>query len=234
MKIRQKLILSLVFLLVFLVGIELVFHFQNHLSFAYVQQEHEWLAQLAAQSIWKMPLLYVLLFWGISALFLPITTLMVIAAGAVFGFWTGLGLAVFSSLSGGCLGFFLARYFFRRPLQSHFHARLLPLNHELQNHGGAYVFLLRMLPGVPFSLTNLLMGVSTVLFPDFLMYSFLGLTPRIALYVNAGTQVASVGSASDILSPAVLASLALLGLLPVLTRWVTKRLKAKFSARAGG
>jgi uncharacterized membrane protein YdjX (TVP38/TMEM64 family) len=231
MGIRKKLIFALILFLAALVGVEFVFHLENYLSFSFVQKEHEWFAQLAARSLWKMPLAYLLVFWTASACFLPITTLVTIAAGAIFGFWKGFSIALFAALSGGCLGFILARHFFRKPLQTRFHVKLQPINQELSHHGGSYVFLLRMLPGVPFALTNLLMGVSTVSIDHFLTYSFLGLFPRIALYVNAGTQVAQVTSPEDILSPVLLFSLTLLGILPICSRFVLAWFKLRKPTR---
>ncbi|NMV23208.1 TVP38/TMEM64 family protein, partial [Vibrio parahaemolyticus] len=45
------------------------------------------------------------------------------------------------------------------------------------------------------------------------------------VYLNAGTQLATIESLSGIVSPAVLASFALLGLFPIITKWVMNKVR---------
>ena len=49
--------------------------------------------------------------------------------------------------------------------------------------------------------------------------------PGTAVYLNAGTQLAQIESLSGIVSAPVLLSFALLGLLPVVTKWVMGNFK---------
>ncbi|MCA2417778.1 TVP38/TMEM64 family protein, partial [Vibrio chemaguriensis] len=46
-----------------------------------------------------------------------------------------------------------------------------------------------------------------------------------AVYLNAGTQLATIDSLSGIVSPTVLASFALLGLFPILVKWVMNKVR---------
>jgi uncharacterized membrane protein YdjX (TVP38/TMEM64 family) len=56
--------------------------------------------------------------------------------------------------------------------------------------------------------------------------SFVGVAPATMLYVAAGTGLAGIEQASDVLSPPLLATLAAIGILPILVRLIVKRRRA--------
>jgi uncharacterized membrane protein YdjX (TVP38/TMEM64 family) len=64
-------------------------------------------------------------------------------------------------------------------------------------------------------MVNLLMGLTSLRPWTFYWVSQLGMLTLNAVYVNAGTQLAALRSMSDIANPWLLASLALLGLMPL-------------------
>lgn len=47
--------------------------------------------------------------------------------------------------------------------------------------------------------------------------------PATVIYLNAGRQLSQLTSIRDIISPGMLAAFALLGLLPLASRWLVKR-----------
>jgi hypothetical protein len=57
-----------------------------------------------------------------------------------------------------------------------------------------------------------------------------GAIPSTMLYVNAGTQMASIESASDIMSLQLIGSFVLLGLIPLAARFAMKRRAAALPA----
>ena len=62
------------------------------------------------------------------------------------------------------------------------------------------------------------MGLTTMKLRTFYWVSQLGMLLVIIVFVNTGTQLAKLESYSDILSPTLIGSFALLGLLPLLTK----------------
>ncbi len=86
--------------------------------------------------------------------------------------------------------------------------------------GAFYLFALRMLPFLPYSLTNLLMGLTGMSARKFYWVSQLGMLPATVVYVNAGTQLAHLHSLAGIVSPRMIGAFALLALLP----WAAKGL----------
>ena len=76
----------------------------------------------------------------------------------------------------------------------------------------------------PFFVVNLLMGLTRMPLRTFYWVSQVGMLAGTAVYVNGGKKLAKIDSLSGILSPSLLISFALLGLLPI----TVKKLMAFF------
>ena len=70
-------------------------------------------------------------------------------------------------------------------------------------------------------------GLTQLPMRTFYWVSQVGMLATTIVYVNAGTHVAGLHSLSGILSPGLLGSFALLGVVPLLARWTVARLKAR-------
>ncbi len=168
-------------------------------------------------------LLYVL----VTALSLPGAAVMTLAAGALFGFFTGLVLVSFASSIGATLAFLVSRYLLRDSVQGRFGERLKAINAGIAKDGAFYLFTLRLVPVFPFFLINLLMGLTPIRAGTFYWVSQVGMLAGTAVYVNAGTQLAQLESLSGILSPGLLLSFALLGIFPLLAKKILGVLQAR-------
>ncbi|MGV8936935.1 MAG: FAD-dependent oxidoreductase [Allorhizobium sp.] len=168
------------------------------------------------------PLTSALLYFGIyvavAAFSIPAGTLMTLAGGALFGFWSGVLVVSFASSLGALLAFLASRLLLREFVQRHYGPRLAPFNKGLEKDGAFYLFTLRLIPVVPFFVVNLVMGLTPLRALTFYWVSQLGMLPATAVYINAGTQLAHIDSTADILSPGILASFALIGIFP----WIAK------------
>jgi pyruvate/2-oxoglutarate dehydrogenase complex dihydrolipoamide dehydrogenase (E3) component len=132
----------------------------------------------------------------------------------------GLLLVSFASSVGALLAFWVSRYMLRDFIQQRFGKRLQPINEGLAKDGTFYLLTLRLVPVFPFWLINLLMGLTTLGARKFYVVSQIGMLVGTAVYVNAGTQLAAIDSAGDVLSPGLIASLALLGIFPVIAKFI--------------
>ncbi|HUH37628.1 MAG TPA: FAD-dependent oxidoreductase [Spongiibacteraceae bacterium] len=161
---------------------------------------------------------FFLAYVAVAALSLPGAAIMTLAAGALFGLVGGTLLVSFASSIGATLALLIARYLLRDTVQRRFGARLKAIDRGMARDGAFYLFALRLVPLFPFFLVNLLMGLTAIPVRTFYWVSQLGMLAGTLVYVNAGTQLASIERASDILSPGLLGSFALLGLFPLLAR----------------
>lgn len=183
--------------------------------------------------MWRVerPLLVGALFFSlyilIALLSLPGAAVMTIGAGALFGLLWGSIIASFASSIGATLAFLLSRYLLRDVVQNRFDKQLTAINAGMAKDGLLYLFALRLVPIFPFFLINLLMGLTTIRTRDYYWVSQLGMLAGTLVYVNAGTQLIRLTSLSEIMSPALLASFALLGVFPMMAKYVVKYLERR-------
>ncbi len=183
-----------------------------------LQQRHAELADLYLRHPWKLRGGFLLVYVAMAGTSLPGATLLTLAGGAVFGFGWGLVLVSFASSLGATLSFWMARLLLRELVESRFATQLAEINAGVQRAGGLYLLSLRLLPVVPFFLINLGMGLTKLRTWTFYWVSQLGMLAATAAYVNAGTQLGTLHRLSDVASPALLGSFALLGVFPLLAR----------------
>lgn len=80
------------------------------------------------------------------------------------------------------------------------------------------------MPLFPFFVINLVMGLTTMKTATFYWVSQIGMLAGTLVYVNAGTQLATIKSLSDIASPILVGSFALLGIFPLIAKKIVERL----------
>lgn len=218
----KKLIVGIVLLsLVIFLGV----NFGQYLTLENAKAQQAALATFIENNFVLAAVSYFTFYIAITAFSIPGAAVVTLLGAALFGFWTSLLLVSFASTIGATLAFLSSRFLLRDWVQSKFGDKLKTINHGIEQDGAFYLFSLRLIPVFPFFLINLLMGLSPITIVRFYLVSQLGMLPGTAVYLNAGTQLATIDSLSGIVSPTVLASFVLLGLFPVISKWVMKKLK---------
>lgn len=168
------------------------------------------------------PLSFAAAFFGLyvlaTAISLPVAELMTVAAGALFGWLEGTLLASFASTLGATLAMLSSRSLFRDWVRRHAGERLKRMERGVARDRAFYLFSLRLVPAIPFFLTNLLAGLVPMKLRTYWWVSQLGMLPATLLYVAAGTQLGQITSLSSLLSPTLIGALMLIALLPWLAR----------------
>ncbi|TWX73594.1 FAD-dependent oxidoreductase [Colwellia sp. C1TZA3] len=167
--------------------------------------------------------LYVL----VTALSLPGAAILTLASGALFGLTEGFIIASFASSLGALLAFLVSRYLLRDTIKAKFPERLKAIDAGVKKEGAFYLFTLRLVPVFPFFLVNLLMAVTSIKAWTFYWVSQIGMFLGTMVYVNAGTQLAEIDSLSGILSPKLILSFVLLGLLPLMANAIINKIKQR-------
>ena len=168
-----------------------------------------------------------MIYISVTALSIPGATILTLAAGAIFGLFYGSIIASIASTIGATLSFVGTRYFFRKLVEQKFQNRLATINQGLQKEGSFYLFTLRLVPAFPFFLVNLLMGLTNFPIWRFFFVSQIGMLPGTLVYVNAGTELSKIDSLKGILSPSLIISFSLLGILPLLSKWLLCYFRSK-------
>ena len=151
---------------------------------------------------------------GVTALSIPGAAALTLIGGSLFGLAQGTVLVSSASVLGATLAMLIARYLLRDITEARLGPTMAKLNEGVERDGARYLFGLRLLPVIPFFLINLGMGLTHMTAWTFAWVSMLGMLPATIIYVNAGTQFASIESAGDLLSWRILLALAALAALP--------------------
>lgn len=170
--------------------------------------------------------LFVLVF-AVAAAFAPGAAVFKVAAGALFGLAGGFAVSLLATWLAAILGFLIARYIARHWVERRFHAQAEAINRGVRRDGVVYLLAMRFNPLIPFFLINFGMGLTRMRLWVFAATSLFGLMPASFVYANAGTELARIETATDILSPRLILSLVLLSLMPLAGRAVDNLLKRR-------
>ncbi|MEA1015493.1 FAD-dependent oxidoreductase [Sphingosinicella sp. LY1275] len=185
------------------------------------------LAALLRERPWLAIGGFFLIYVAATALSLPGAAILTLAAGAIFGLWAGTAIVSIASTLGACLAFLSSRYLLRDWVAARFGKRIAAIDRGIRRDGAFYLLSLRLIPVFPFFLVNLAMGLTAMRLAPYALASWIGMLPGTIVYVNAGTQIARIETTGDILSPALIGSFALLGLFPLLAKFVVGRLRRR-------
>lgn len=199
----------------------------DYLTFAELKARQADLQIYYEQNPWQMIGGYFALYVLCTALSLPGATVLTLGAGAVFGLLTGIVLVSFASTLGATLAFLATRYLLRASVEAKFKAQVDSINRGIEKEGAFYLFTLRLVPVFPFFLINMVLGLTKMPVFVYALVSQVGMLLGTAVYVNAGTQLSQLDGVAGILSPAIIGSFVLLGLLPLLAKKLIDYLKAQ-------
>ena len=226
---RSRFWLRVSFALGLLVAVTVFFSlgWQHELSLSALKMRQHALAEYRAAHPVGFPLAYLGVYIACAALSIPVAGVLSIAGGALFGLLEGTLIVSFASSIGAVLAFMASRFLFRAAVQRRFGERLNLFNDNIRREGAFYLFTLRLIPIIPYFVINLVMGLTSLPALTFYWVSQLGMFATTLALVNAGTQLATLNSMSDVLSLRLLGSLAVLGVLPWFARWLVATLRAR-------
>ena len=199
----------------------------QYLNLEYLKSQKDSLNALYQDNPLLVSLIFFAVYLMVAAFALPAAAILTVAAGATLGFWNGLLVVSFASSIGATIAFLLTRYLFHDAIESKFGHRLSAINKGIEREGAFYVFGLRLVPLFPFVVVNSVLGLTKLNTWTFYWASQIGMLAGTAVFVNAGTQLAEIDSLGDILTLKFALSFALLGVFPILAKYLLKLIKPK-------
>ncbi len=221
----KKILMLLV--LVSMVVVFFSFDLGQYLTLDYIKSQQVSLNSYYHQNTLTTLISFFALYVVVTAASLPGATVMTLAAGAIFGLFSGVILVSFASTIGATCAFIISRYVLRDTIQQKFPDKLKTINQGIDKDGAFYLFALRLVPAFPFFVINLLMGLTSLKTWTFFWVSQLGMFAATIVYVNAGTQLTQIDSLSGIASPKIIFSFVLLALLPFVGRKIVNTIKLR-------
>jgi uncharacterized membrane protein YdjX (TVP38/TMEM64 family) len=161
---------------------------------------------------------------------LPVT-LMIIATVLVFGTWLGLLYALVGSWLSAVAVFGFGRWMGRNTARRFAGSLLNRLSKKLTESGFLTVVTFRIVPVAPFSVINLIAGVSEIRWRDFALGTLVGMLPGVIAVVLLVDRIAASLRHPDLGQVTILlASISLVGLgLVGLRKWVQRQRSQKAS-----
>ncbi|HEX5802855.1 MAG TPA: FAD-dependent oxidoreductase [Azospira sp.] len=203
-----------------------VFDLGDYLDLRSLKAQQLALAEYHARNPLLTVTIYFAVYVAATAVSIPGAALLTLAGGALFGLGWGTLIVSLASTVGATAAFLISRFLLRDWVAQRFGQRLAAIDEGIRREGAFYLFTLRLVPVVPFFLINLLCGLTAMRAWTFFWVSQVGMFAGTLVYVNAGTQLAQLESLSGILSPALLASFALLGVFPLIARRIVDAVRA--------
>ena len=220
---RGKIFFGLVFFLIIITGY--LIDLDKVLSFSMIKNTYQDIQTLVNKNYTFYYLIFFILYVIVTAFALPISLLKTLLAGALFGFWPGLILVSFASSIGSTFCFLFSRYALRNYTQVKFGKYLEKVNKGVEQDGWLYLLFLRLSPIFPFFIINLVFGLTKMRAIEFYLVSQVGMFVGTAIFVNAGVQIGNLNSIEEILTLKVIMSLTLIGIFPLLIKFIYKKLK---------
>ncbi|MFW5927014.1 MAG: FAD-dependent oxidoreductase [Wenzhouxiangella sp.] len=226
---NSRVILRLAVAAVFLAAIIAFFAFdlQQYFRLETLREQRDALLAFTEDHLLLMIGAYMGVYIVMAALSVPGAAVLTLAGGALFGVVVGSIVVSFASTIGATLVFLAARFLFHDAIQRRFSKRLARINRGVERDGAFYLLALRLVPAFPFWVINLVMALTPIRTWTYYWVSQVGMLPATIVYVNAGTQLGRVDSAGDVLSPQLIGAFVLLGLLPLLLRWILRFLQRR-------
>ena len=204
----------------------LAFAFDLHhlVSFEVMQQHDRALREAVAARPVAMGVGYALAYALVVATALPVAVLMTVAGGYLFGIWLGGSLAVTGATIGAVGVFLVARTSFGRRLGAGRSPLLGRMRSGFQKNAFSYLFILRLLPLLPFLVASVVPALLGVSLKVFTLATVLGMIPGSFVYASVGNGLGTIMARGEtpnldlILQPEILGplvGLAVLALLPV-------------------
>ncbi|EEY98309.1 dihydrolipoamide dehydrogenase [Vibrio sp. RC586] len=221
---NKKLIIALILIAITAI---LVTQFSQYLTLDMAKAKQAELASYIDAHLLQAAFIYFVVYVLLTAFSIPGATVVTLLGAALFGFWLSLLLASFASTIGATLAFLSSRFLLRDWVQAKFADKLLTINQGVERDGAFYLLSLRLIPIFPFFLINLVMGLTPISVWRYYWVSQLGMLPGTAVYLNAGTQLAEISSLGEIVSFPVLASFVLLGVFPIIVKWLMNKFQQR-------
>jgi len=155
------------------------------------------------------PGIYMLMLTLVPLTLIP-NSLIAISGGAIFGIYYGTLYTTLGALFGATLAFSISRYFGKDLTEKLVRQKAEWFDGKDGKNGFMIIFLLRLIPIVPFDVISYGAGLSKIYYVAFLSATLLGIVPGVIVYSNIGDKASNVLSVEFWLAVGMLAALVLL------------------------
>lgn len=200
----------------------------RYFSLDALQDNRDALKAFVASNLVAALALFMAVYAAAVAISFPGASILTIFGGFLFGLWTGTAAVVVGATLGATAIFLAAKFALGDMLRSRAGGFVRRLEEGFRQDAFNYLFMLRLIPAVPFWVLNIVPGLLDVKTRDYVLATFLGILPGTFVYVSIGNGIGAVFDAGEeptlsgiLLQPEILLPIAgLVGLaaIPILYR----------------
>jgi len=193
----------------------------KYLSLEKIQANKEHLQSFVANNYLFSVAMFTLFFIFCSFFSIPVTIILNLVAGFLFGTIAGTIYVNIGTTVGCVLAFLTFRYLLGFLVRERYREKLKKFDKHIKKYGHSYLLSLQIFPATPMFLINVLAGLTNLSVWTFAWTTSLGILPGSLVYIYSGKQLGEIESLKDIVSWPVILALVFLGLLaflPVLVR----------------
>ncbi|BDC34827.1 TVP38/TMEM64 family protein [Candidatus Dependentiae bacterium Noda2021] len=204
----------LIIVLIVAALVAIVWHngFKEHATLSNLQDNIKHLEQFVQTHYLKSVLMYIGAYATEVILVLPLSALLTLTSGFLFGVVPGVAYTIVGATIGATISFLLVRYLFGHILQKKYATQLVAFNAAVEQQGWWYLMMTRFIFVIPFFVINILAGLTKVPLTTFMWTTALGIIPSSFIYAYTGKQLTEINSLRDIFTPKVLLAFIMLGL----------------------
>lgn len=140
------------------------------------------------------PIIYIVMFTLVPLTFFP-DAVLAVAGGMIFGLGLGTLYTIIGAVCGGTLSFFISRTFGRGLVEKLIKGKGEWFEDGIEKRGFLFIFILRLIPLVPFDVISYGAGLSKIKYKDFAFATSIGIIPGVLVYTNLGDKSGNLFSA---------------------------------------
>ncbi len=203
-------------IIIFLVILAWVFGIDEIINLDAIKSQRSELLDLAH----NRPVMTAAAFIGIYiisvALSLPISTVLTLLGGFLFGRWLGTLLIVFSATIGATILFIAAKSAMGSTLRNRAGPLFKKIEPNMNRNAVGYLLFMRLVPVFPFFLVNIVPALFNIRLITYISTTFIGIMPGTFVYANVGRELGTINALSDLVSIEMLLAFTLLGVFALL------------------
>ena len=214
------------------------FTLRDVLSFEALRDNREWLIAWRDNNYVLAAAVFILIYIVVVAFSLPGAAVMTLTGGFLFGIFPGALFCILGATIGAVVIFLAAKTGLGDMLQAKMQAQagdggmLAKMQAGLNANEISYLFLMRLVPAIPFFIANLAPAFLGVKLRNFVFTTFFGIMPGSVVYTSVGAGLGDVFAAGEtpnlgiIFEPYILGpilGLCALAALPIVIKALTKK-----------
>ena len=218
----QNIKLFIILLIISLVAIALLSDFRAYIVLQ-LNEHMNLIKHYSSEYPVRVELIFFIMYVIFASLSIPVALVLGLLSGMIFDIKTAILIVSFASSIGATFAFLISRYLFRDYLIKKYNKQYIRINEGIKKNSEYYIFALRMCMIFPFFLVNLILGLTTIKTINYYLISQIGMLPGTIIIIILGDKLASTLTSTVSIDPGILILLTLLGLLPLVSRILFKK-----------